>query len=70
MLKESIVFFIAYWSGLILATYYLIYKYATKQLFLVFSVFMLVYFYHGWLSAFFNLIFLIWILVILKRVKL
>lgn len=70
VLKESIVFFIAYWGGLILTTYYLIYKYATKQLFLVFSVFMLVYFYHGWLSAFFNLIFLIWILVILKRVKL
>lgn len=70
VLKESIVFFIAYWGGIILTTYYLIYKYATKQLFLVFSVFMLVYFYHGWLSAFFNLIFLIWILVILKRVKL
>lgn len=70
VLKESIVFFIVYWGGLILTTYYLIYKYATKQLFLVFSVFMLVYFYHGWLSAFFNLIFLIWILVILKRVKL
>lgn len=70
VLKESIIYFIAYWGGLILTTYYLIYKYATKQLFLVFSVFMLVYFYHGWLSAFFNLIFLIWILVILKRVKL
>ena len=70
VLKESIVFFIAYWGGLILTTYYLIYKYATKQLFLVFSVFMLVYFYHGWLSAFFNLIFLIWILVILKKIRL
>lgn len=70
VLKESIVFFIAYWGGLILTTYYLIYKYATKQLFLVFSVFMLAYFYHGWLSAFFNLIFIIWVLVILKRIKL
>lgn len=70
ILKEGILFFILYWVSLIFITYKLIYKYATKQLFLVISVFMLIYLYHGWLSAFFNLIVLAWFLVILKKIKL
>lgn len=69
VLKESIIFFIVYWGGVIASTYYLIHKYATRQLFLVYSVFMVVYFYHGWLSAFFNMTFLIWILIFIKRIK-
>lgn len=70
LLKESILFFLIYWLFLISVTYKLIYKYATKQLFLVISLFMVTYLYHGWLSAFFNLIFLTWLLVILKKIKL
>lgn len=69
ILKEGILFFILYWASLIFITYKLIYKYATKQLFLVISVFMLVYLYHGWLSAFFNLIFLAWFLVVIRKIR-
>lgn len=70
VLRESVLFFIIYWFFLILATYKIISKYATKQLFLVISLFMIVYLYHGWLSAFFNLIFLTWFLVISKKIRL
>lgn len=70
VLRESVLFFIIYWFLLILATYKIISKYATKQLFLVISLFMIVYLYHGWLSSFFNLIFLTWFLVISKKIRL
>lgn len=70
VLKESIVFFIMYWSFLIFVTYSLIYKFATRQLFLTIALFSIIYFYHGWLSSFFNLLFLTWLLVILKKIRL
>lgn len=70
ILKERILIFIIYWVTLIIITFKLIYRYATKELFLVISVFMIIYLYHGWLSAFFNLIFLTWFLVISKKIRL
>lgn len=70
VLKESIVFFIMYWSFLIFVTYSLIYKFATRQLFLTIALFSIIYFYHGWLSSFFNLLFLTWLLVISKKIRL
>ena len=70
VLKESIVFFIMYWSFLIFVTYRLIYRFATRQLFLTIALFSIIYFYHGWLSSFFNLLFLTWLLVILKKIRL
>ena len=70
VLKESIVFFIMYWSFLIFVTYSLIYRFATRQLFLTIALFSIIYFYHGWLSSFFNLLFLTWLLVILKKIRL
>ena len=70
VLRESIIFFIMYWSFLIFITYSLIYRFATRQLFLTIALFSIIYFYHGWLSSFFNLLFLTWLLVILKKIRL
>lgn len=69
ILKEGAFLFFFYWLSLIFITYKLIYKYATKQLFLVVSLFLIIYLYHGWLSALSNMIVLTWFLVISKKIR-
>ena len=67
LLREKSVFLFIYWSLLIIPFFYFIYKYANRQFFNVFSVFMIIYLYHGWFGAFFNLIFLAFIIIFLKK---
>lgn len=69
ILKEKSFFLIIYWSLLLASIYYYVYRYATKELFLTVSVFSVVYLYHGWFSSFFNFIFIVFIVVFLKRLK-
>lgn len=69
LLREKSILLILYWILIIICFFSFIYKYGNRQLFNVVSVFMIVYLYHGWFGAFFNLILLAFIIVFLKKIK-
>lgn len=69
ILREKSLFFMTYWMIIILSTYFLILKKATYELFLVFSIFLITYFFHGWLGSFFNLILMIWFFTIINKLR-
>lgn len=69
LLREKSIYLFIYWSLLIIPFFYFIYKYANRQFFNVISVFMIIYLYHGWFGAFFNLMFLAFIIVFLNKLK-
>lgn len=69
LLREKSVLLFLYWSSLIFALYMFLYKCGNKQTFNMISVFMVIYLYHGWFGAFFNLMLLVFAFVFLSRVK-
>ncbi|WP_372403804.1 oligosaccharide repeat unit polymerase [Acinetobacter piscicola] len=69
ILKEKSIFFISYWIFLTFFIYYFILRYATKELFFVISVFSIIYLYHGWLSAYFNMLILALFFIFINRLR-
>ncbi|MDZ3990442.1 hypothetical protein PspTeo4_01128 [Pseudomonas sp. Teo4] len=55
ILQERAVIFVLYLLLLLILIYYFLYKHAGRQYLMLVACFSLVYLYHGWMGAFFNL---------------
>lgn len=69
LLKEKTIIFLLYWFIILFIFYRFLLKYGNRQTFDIVSVFMVVYFFHGWLGAFFNLLILSFILIFFNKVR-
>lgn len=69
LLKEKTIIFLLYWFIILFIFYRFLLKYGNRQTFDIFSVFMVIYFFHGWLGAFFNLLILSFILIFFNKVR-
>lgn len=67
LLQERAMFLLIYVIGLLSSTYYFMYRYAGKRYLLLLASFSLVYLYHGWIGAYFNLCLYAVVLVIILR---
>ena len=69
LLKEKTIIFLLYWFIILFIFYRFLLKYGNRQTFDIVSVFMVVYFFHGWIGAFFNLLILSFILIFFNKVR-
>ena len=69
ILHEKFILLIFYWLVLLSFVYFIILKYATKTLFNIISVFLIVYLYHGWFGAFFDLLFFACLYTLINRCR-
>lgn len=69
LLREKSILLFFYWIMLIFPLYMFLHKYGNKQTFNIVSIFTVIYLYHGWFGAFFNLILLVFIVVFLSKIK-
>ena len=69
LLREKSILLFLYWIILIFPLYIFLYKYGNKQTFNIVSIFTIIYLYHGWFGAFFNLILFVFIVVFLSKIK-
>ncbi len=69
LLREKSILLFLYWIILIFPLYIFLYKYGNKQTFNIVSIFTVIYLYHGWFGAFFNLILFVFIVVFLSKIK-
>ncbi len=70
LLQEKSIVLLIYWGVLIFSFFSFLYKYANRQLFNIISVFMVIYLYHGWFGAFFNLMMLAFLVVFFNKLVL
>lgn len=69
ILHEKFILLIFYWFALLSFVYFIIFKYGTKTLFNVISVFSIVYLYHGWFGSFFDLLFFACLYSLINRCR-
>ena len=69
LLREKSILLFLYWIILIFPLYMFLHKYGNKQTFNIVSIFTVIYLYHGWFGAFFNLILLVFVAVFLSKIN-
>lgn len=70
ILKENFIFMIPYFFLVLIAPYYLIRKYAGNPMLMLIACFSITYLFHGWFSAYFNIVSYSLLLILACRMRL